>query len=222
MNNTITENKSVNITNDVQPAVNNNVDNNQVIIQNPAMTVSDDAVSNIVAALSSSGGAVAAVKAISLIQGPPTVKAIVGLSTMATVQGATYGMSKLLEPTNNAAQQTDSSSSNLVSQHLVDSTNATTDVSSLYPNYPLNLLHDINTLVNSELLIVVILINMFVVQYILTQDYTKYIPDNKFGRFVNFFLSRYIKVFSQSNKFIIGFCVLNLIVCIFFSKLFSS
>ena len=100
------------------------------------------------------------------------------------------------------------------------STNATTDASSLYPNYPLNLLHDINTLVNSELLIVVILINMFVVQYILTQDYTKYIPDNKFGRFVNFFLSRYIKVYSQSNKFIIGFCVLNLIVCIFFSKLF--
>lgn len=94
------------------------------------------------------------------------------------------------------------------------------DASSLYPNYPLNLLQDINTLVNSELLIVVILINMFVVQYILTQDYTKYIPDNKFGRFVNFFLSRYIKVYSQSNKFIIGFCVLNLIVCIFFSKLF--
>lgn len=214
--NASTENKGVNVTTEIQPAVNNNVDNNQIIIQSPAITVtvSDAAANKIVAALSSSGGAVAAVKALTHIQGPPTVKVLVGLGTMATVQGATYGMSKLLESNNN---KTDSSSK-LVSQHLVDSTN--TDVSYLYPNYPLNLLYDINTLINSELIMIVILINLFVAQYILTQDYTKYIPNNKFGKLVNFFLSRYIKIYSQSSKLIVGLCVLNLIVCIFFSKLF--
>ena len=118
------------------------------------------------------------------------------------------------------------SSSNLLSQHLVDSSGSETQsaakpqISSLYPNYPLNLLHDINTLINSELIMVVILINLFIVQYILTLEYTKYIPDNKFGRLVKIFLSRYIKVYSQSSKLIVGLCVLNLIVCIFFSKLF--
>nr|YP_010697893.1 hypothetical protein P1Q19_mgp05 [Fuscoporia viticola]WCF76854.1 hypothetical protein [Fuscoporia viticola] len=114
-------------------------------------------------------------------------------------------------------------SSNLVSQHLVANNSTNTDVSSssdLYPNFPLNLLYDIETLVNAEVLVVMILINIFTVQYLISRDYTKYIPDNKFGKYLNIFLNRYITIYSKSNKFIIGLCVFNLIVCIIFTKIF--
>ena len=93
--------------------------------------------------------------------------------------------------------------------------------SDLYPNYPLNLLYDIETLVNVEVIVLMLLTNIFAVQYLINRDYTKYIPDNKFGKYLNIFLNKYIAItYSKSNKFIIGLCVFNLIICIIFSKVF--
>ena len=212
------ENKGVNITNDVQPDVNTSVENNKVVIKNPVFSVniSDRAINNLTAAITYSGGMAAAAKVIQHMPGTPTVKAISGVATMVGVQAATYGMSKVLRTNTNHRNY-----SSLVSQHLVDNTN--TNVSSLndlYPDYPLNLLYDIDTLVNVEVVVVILLINIFIVQYLISRDYSKYIPDNKFGKYLNLFLSRYIRIYSKSNKFIIGLCVCNLIMCIFFTKFF--
>ena len=216
------ENKGVNVTNDVQPTVNTTLDNNKVVIQNPTFSVniSDSAASKLTAAISSSGGMAAAAKVMQHVPGTPTVKAIAGVATMVGVQAATYGMSKVLK-TN--TDQTNDNSSNLISQHLVDNTNTNANASSLsdlYPNYPLNLLYDIDTLVNVEVIVVILLINIFTVQYLISRDYSKYIPDNRFGKYLNLFLSRYVRIYSNSNKFIIGLCVCNLIMCIFFTKFF--
>ena len=114
------ENKGVNISNDVQPDVNTSVENNKVVIKNPVFSVniSDRAINNLTAAISSSGGMAAAAKVIQHMPGTPTVKAISGVATIVGVQAATYGMSKVLRTNTN--HRNDSS---LVSQHLVDNTN---------------------------------------------------------------------------------------------------
>ena len=79
---------------------------------------------------------------------------------------------------------------------------------------------EIEGLINVEVIVVILLINIFIVQYLISKDYSKYIPDNKFGKYLNIFLNRYVKIYSKSNKFIIGLCVCNLIMCIFATRFF--
>lgn len=204
-NNTV--NKGINVS-DVKPSVNPSIDNNSVTISNPRiqLKISDRAVNNAVAAVSSSGGAVAAVRVLHHFPGGPTAKALAAVSTMSIVQGTTYIMSKSLN-------------NNSVKNSLVYiSGNSNVQVTDLYPNYPLNLLYDMQTLVNGELLAIILIIHILIVQAIITMDYSKYIPNNKLGKYINIFLNRYIKLYSKSNKFLLGLCVFNLFIGIVFSK----
>ena len=207
------ENKGINVSNDVKNSGTDNMDNNSVFIQNPTFSVdlSDKAMTKLAAAGSAVGGLGAAVKVMQHIPGSPTVKAIAGASAMAAVQLTTYGMSKALSG---------GKDSNILDTKLVDDVTNNTDATTLYPDYPLNLLYEIEGLINVEVIVVILLINIFIVQYLISKDYSKYIPDNKFGKYLNIFLNRYVKIYSKSNKFIIGLCVCNLIMCIFATRFF--
>lgn len=195
-----TANKGINVS-DVNPSV----DNNSVTINNPKMQlkISDRVMNHTAAAISSTGGAAAAVKVLQHFPGTPTTKALAAISTMSVVQGTTYIMSKTLN-------------NNSVKNSFVNiSDNSNVD---LYPNYPLNLLYDMQTLVNGELLALILLIHILIVQTIITMDYSKYIPNNKLGKYIHIFLNRYITIYSKSSKFLIGLCLFNLFVGIVFSK----
>lgn len=207
------ENKGINVSNDIKNNGTANLDSNKVIIQNPSLSVnlSDTAINNLAAAASSVGGLGAAVKLTQHVPGTPTVKAIAGATAMAGVQLTTYGMFMALS-------RGKDKNSNI--SKLVDDITNNTDITTLYPDYPLNLLHVIEGLINVEIIVVILLINIFTVQYLINRDYSRRIPDNKFGKYLNLFLSRYIRIYSNSNKFIIGLCVCNLIMCIFATRFF--
>jgi hypothetical protein len=61
-----------------------------------------------------------------------------------------------------------------------------------FNDFPLNLLPEINQLVTAELMFLFIILNIFVVKYIITVDYNKYIANNKVGNILKYFINRYI------------------------------
>jgi hypothetical protein len=67
-------------------------------------------------------------------------------------------------------------------------------------DFPLNLLPEINQLATAELMFLFIILNIFIVKYITSLDYNKYIPNNKVGNILKFFIIRYIILWSKSVK----------------------
>jgi len=70
----------------------------------------------------------------------------------------------------------------------------------LYPDFPLNLLPEMDTLISVILLFLIIIFNVFVAHKLININYKKYIPNNKLGSIINFFLTRYIKIWNQSSN----------------------
>jgi hypothetical protein len=63
-----------------------------------------------------------------------------------------------------------------------------------FNDFPLNLIPNINQLVTAELMFLFIILNIFIVKYISTIDYTQYIPNNKLGLILKKILNRYITI----------------------------
>ena len=61
-----------------------------------------------------------------------------------------------------------------------------------YTEYPLNMLSEIYTFTNLELFFFFIILNTFLVEYIMKIDFNKYLPKNKIGKWLLFFINRYI------------------------------
>ena len=48
-----------------------------------------------------------------------------------------------------------------------------------------------------------IILNIFIVKYITSKDFNKYIPNNKVGNILKFFMNRYIILWSKSAKILL-------------------
>lgn len=142
---------------------------------------------------------------------------------MAVVQAGTAIMSKVLNRSN---QNSNNDTNKFLSESIpgfnpkLGVGEATEEVlNSLYPEFPLNLLVEMNQLVNLELVFLSILFNVFIVNTITQINYSKYIPNNKLGRILNFFISRYIIIWSKSKLFLIIVSLIGLFSCVILSKI---
>jgi len=152
-------------------------------------------VNNLEAAASSTCGVTAAIKAAQYIPGSPSVKLAVGGAVYSTAKNTTAVLSKVLNNNSNNIIN-DNNSSNFIGNIINDP--YTHKLNDLYPDFPLNLLPEMNQLVNIEFIILLIFLNIFIVNIITNSNYIKYIPNNKFGKIFNLFINRYIKLWSKS------------------------
>jgi hypothetical protein len=65
-------------------------------------------------------------------------------------------------------------------------------LSEQFNNFPLNLIPEINQLATAELMFLFIILNIFIVKYINTIDFSKYFPKNKLGNLFLKLINRYI------------------------------
>lgn len=184
-----------------------------VNINNPNLnaSMSKQGINNIAAAISSAGGATAGFKVAQYLGGPPTSKIIAGLATMAAVQATTTIMSRVLN--NNGTN-----SSNDVNKFICSLATDNNGINNLN-GYPLNLLFEINTLLYAALLFLLIILNIYIAKYISNLNYSKFIPNNNIGKVLNFLISRYIKIWSKTSKFLLIFSYIMLFLTVFISKL---
>jgi hypothetical protein len=112
----------------------------------------------------------------------------------------TVGVSKILNAdnsnnNNNKTQKFIESFYNLSSNNvegLNNNLNITGGINDKYNDFPLNLLPEINQLATAELMFLLIILNIFIVKYITTVDYNKYLPNNKVGNILKILINRYI------------------------------
>lgn len=107
---------------------------------------------------------------------------VVVQGTLAVVQGTTAIMSRVFNK----------DSVNLPKdKHNFFCFFATSDNNSIINlnDYPLNLLFYINILLYGALIFLYIILNIYISKYISSIIYTNFIPSNKFGKMLNFFVS---------------------------------
>lgn len=202
----------------VNPSVTgNNINDGTVNINNPNLSVqlSKIDLSQIAAAGSSAGGAALGVKVVQNMPGSPSVKLGAGLATMAGVQVTTAVMSKVLGNTN---------SNNGKSHFISGIINSDSDkLTNLYPDFPLNLLPEMDLLLNVILAFLFLIFNTFIVKNLTNINYSKYIPNNKMGTILNMVINRYINIWNKSSNFLIIYSWLMIFIftivlkiCMFF------
>ena len=152
-----------------------NINIEQVNIYNfKTVNVDKKSGQKVAAAISSTGGMMAGIRFAQAIPGSPSIKLAAGGLTMATVQAFTLLVSKYLDTTNsNNGDNTKNFTVNL----FKDSTYTTLE--NKFPDFPLNLLPEMNLLVNIELSILIVFFNIFIVNLLMKIDYKHYLPNNK-------------------------------------------
>ena len=159
------------------------------------LSLPTSSLNNLAAAASVAGGGGLAFKVMQVVAEGPGAKTIVGAGTMLVSQAATLTMSKILNSNNSSNNKTNNLIdlvSNLNNSTSLNNFNSFTDFNEY--EFPLNLLPELDKLVTAELLFLTIILNIFIVKYITTLDYNKYLPNNKLGRILNIFINRYITI----------------------------
>ena len=88
-----------------------------------------------------------------------------------------------------------------------------------FDEFPLNLLPEVDTLISAEILLMSILFNVFVSNYISKIDFSKYISqDTKIGKILHIILNRYLKIWSNTRKLLIIYSWVMLMFCILVTK----
>ena len=90
-----------------------------------------------------------------------------------------------------------------------------------FSEYPYNLIPDLDMYINIEIWFLIILINVLLTAYLLEKkiDINKFVQNDRMRKILNYMYNRYISVWSVSRNFIIIWCLLMFILCIFMSKL---
>ena len=166
------------------------------------------------AAASVAGGGSLALKVAQQVAGGPGVKIAEAGATWVASQALTVGVGKIL---NSNDSNNSNNTNNFINGFDGLSNNNLNDK---FNDFPLNLLPEINQLATAELMFLIIILNIFIVNYITSIDYNKYIPNNKVGNILKYFINRYITLWSKSNKFLLIFSLIGLFVCVISSKLF--
>jgi hypothetical protein len=190
-----------------------------VNINNPNIGISipKSALNNMVSAGSTYGGVAAGIKIAQTFGSTPATKLGLGLATVAVTQASTAVMSNYLNNSNN------SNNLNNTSNNYINNLNSDNSSNNLPNNilneFPYNNLPHMDLLVNTEILLLSILFNLFIVHNLTQVNYLKYIPDNKFGNLLNIIINKYISIWSISNKFILIYTWILLFICVIISKI---
>lgn len=160
--------------------------NSTVNINNPKFNVSlsDRGINNIATALLSAGGATAGLKTAQFIGGPPAIKLLIGLGTMAIVQAGTSIMYKVL----NQSDKNNDLTNNQVNNLIFPRNNNTKD--NTLNDYPLSLLEYVDILLYAALLFLIVIFNLYLASYFHDKDYNKYLPKNKLGNILKKLINR--------------------------------
>ena len=182
------------------PEITGEVKDNTININhsNFNLSLSNTGASIIAAAMSSTGGAAAAYIVATKIPGGPGINTAAVIGKMVGVQATTVIMSKVLNKTNN--NNYDANKSNFIANFLIDEQDKLNNINS---NFPFNLLPEMNILINVNLLFLGIILNSFIVSKLTNYNYSKYIPQNRFGKIINILISKYIKIWSKNSKYVI-------------------
>nr|YP_009763302.1 hypothetical protein [Metarhizium rileyi]QIS49081.1 hypothetical protein [Metarhizium rileyi] len=186
-------------------------ENASVNITDAKVTIPINYLNKTAAAISMGAGVSAGIQAAKYTGGSPVVKLAAAGIAVGAVQLGTVGMSKILgsTPTNN------SSSSKLVANLVQEGS---------LNDYPLNLLHEVNGLLICALAFIYIILNIYISKYIISKDFVKYIPpsiqNHKIGKFLVFWLNKYLNLWSKNSNYFLGFCYIMLLFCVAMSKLF--
>lgn len=163
----------------------------------------------VAAAISATGGATAGIQVAKYVGGPPAIKVLAGITTAGAVQLTTTFMSKVLD--NNKVNK------------LVSTLAASSNNNIALNDYPLNLLFEINGLLICSLVFIYIIINIYVSRYLIEKDIIKYIPvwlkNNNLGKFMGFWLNKYLNLWVKSSNYFLGFCFVMLGFCLIVCKL---
>nr|YP_009739468.1 hypothetical protein [Tricholoma saponaceum]QIC20312.1 hypothetical protein [Tricholoma saponaceum] len=180
-----------------------------IIHPNLSVNIPSSSLKNLAAAASVAGGGTLALKVAQQIPGGPGVKVAAGPATWLASQALTVGVGKILNSNNSS---NNNNNLNIIS-NLNDNRVALND-------FPLNLLPEINQLATAELMFLFIILNIFIVKYITSLDYNKYIPNNKIGTILKFLINRYIILWSNSVKILLIVSWIGLFICVIGSKIF--
>lgn len=209
-----TPNQSSNNSNvNVNSTVTGTVNDGTLSINTPQihLKIPSEGVNSMAAAASSAGGAAMGFKVAQLISGPPAMKIAAELGVLAGIQASTALMSKVLNSSNNNSNSKyNSYIGNLFSNSNSDLLN------NKFPDFPLNLLIEVNKLIDVELLFLIIILNIHIVKYLKQIDYNKYLPNNKFGKYLSIILNRYIYLWNISSNFILVISWIMLFFCVIF------
>ena len=147
---------------------------------------------------------------------------------MLGTQAVTAGMSKILNM-NNKEEDKDKYL-NLISPPPSHDTVAggggvgkntdSKDIQSILSEFPLNLLTDIDQLFSVELIFLSVLFNLYLGDLLSKVNYTRFLPNNSFGGYIQKFLNRYINVWSKSQRLLLIISWICLVICVIFSKFF--
>lgn len=217
-----TESTSNNLpSNNNNPASNNNAASNNTGLTNNSfnnsrvnVTIPTRGIQTVAAVGSSAAGVGLALKAMHQMPGSPGVKAAAGVGTMLIVQTGSYIMSKALSSSNKSDSNTKDYIMNLVANDSGDN---------IFSKFPFNIFPEIDMLIYCQFLFLTIQLNLFIGSKLASIDYSKYIPNNKLGKLINWFLTRYINIWTKSYKtlmiyswFMILFTNLMLKICLYF------
>jgi hypothetical protein len=191
--NTDHTNSTINTANTVNADATVNINHPKLNVSFPAT-----ALNNLAAAASVAGGGGLALKVMQQVPGGPGVKAVAGVATMVTAQALTIGVGKILNkndtPSNTKNLLEFYNSNTYVLERSNDKLNIITNYSEQFNNFPLNLIPEINQLVTAELMFLFIILNIFIVKYINTIEFSKYITryaPNKVGYLLIMLINRY-------------------------------
>ena len=210
---------SANLNNSLNnPAVNlNSVNNPNLYINTPNLSVSipTGALNNIAASLSATGGAAAAVKLALKIPGHPAARAITGAGVFLGVQATTHAMINLLNSYNNSNDSNNYIGSDISTLFEKEK------VLEQYSEYPLNLLPDINTFINVEILCIILLLYFYifklVIDYLNKKSFN--FTNKRIEKIVLFIQNRYTTLWSKAQKIYNIILLILLIHCIIMSKI---
>jgi hypothetical protein len=197
---------------------------NTLNINTPHINVSasQGAIQRLVAAGSTAAGLSAGVK---LAQSFPTApgKAAALVGSVALAHAAPITATKIgnvVNPTNSPTggnNNTSGTNNYIQNNNLLENPHNT----SVDPEFPMNLLPDLDTYANLELIFLFFILNAALSTFLINKniDFTKYIPKNKIGKLIEFLLARYIKIWYTSNVFIFSLSWVCLFICVFISKI---
>ena len=190
---------------------------------NLSVSIPSSSLNNLAAAASVASGGGLALKVVQQIPGGPGVKAAAGVATLLGSQALTLGVSKILNSNNSNNNDNTKQLINWfdgLSNNNLNFISNLKDNNVMFNDFPLNLLPEINQLATAELMFLFIILNIFIVKYITSLDYNKYIPKNKAGNIFKIIISRYIILWSNSVKVLLIVSWIGLFICVIGSKIF--
>jgi hypothetical protein len=210
------------------------VKDNNVNINTPNINVSisQNSVQRLATTVTTAAGLKAGVR---LAQSMPTVPgkaaALVGTTALAQVMNITA--TKINNSINSSKTQTGgnnntgSTSNYLQNNNFLGGSSDHKHYHEINKNqeFPMNLLPDLETYTSLELMFLFFILNSALSTYLVNKkiNFSKYIPsrisNKKIGKFIEYALERYIKIWYSSNVFVFILSWICLLICILVSKL---